>query len=61
MLKVLDNIQPLTTREEESEATLLGRLVAETVERFSPKQRAFAKIKIAEVLFDIEYGYPTEQ
>ena len=40
----------------ESEAALYGRLVSATLERFTPQQRALARIKIDEILFNIEFG-----
>ena len=38
------------------EMEVFGRLVAETLSRFDTKQRAFAKKRINDVLFDIEMG-----
>ena len=38
------------------EMEVFGRLVAETLSRFDAKQRAFAKKRINDVLFDIEMG-----
>ena len=40
----------------ESDASLFGKQVAATLERFTLQQRAWAKVKIDEVLFNVEFG-----
>lgn len=61
LLAALGQMQSTTISPEDTEATLIGKQVAETAARFTRRQTAWAKIKIAELLFDIEYGYPDQQ
>jgi hypothetical protein len=46
---------------QDMEAIILGHQVAETVSRFTARQKGLAKIKISELLFDIEFGTPEQQ
>lgn len=47
--------QEKRTQQVEDEAELFGRLVASTLRRLSARQQAMAKLKIQQLLIDIEF------